>query len=70
MSVLVVKIKNEENATFLKKLIGALHEKASVMSDEEYRDSRFAELLKEGRKSRTLTSSEAKKEFKKRGINI
>ena len=70
MSVVVVKIKNEENTSLLKKFINTLHEKAKVLSNEEYRDSMFAKLLEEGRKSRVLSQSEAKKELKKRGINI
>lgn len=70
MSVLVIKIKNEENTSLLRKFINILHEKANVLSDEEYRDSMFSKLLDEGRKSKTLSSSEAKKELKKRGINI
>ena len=70
MSVLVIKIANEENTSLLKKFIGILHEKAKVLTDEEYRDSMFAKLLEEGRKSKALSSSEAKKELKKRGINI
>ena len=70
MSVVVVKIKNEGNISLLKKFIGILDEKAKVLSDEEYRDSMFAKLLDEGRKSRVLSSAEAKKALKKRGINI
>ena len=70
MSVFVVQIKNEENTSLLKKFIGILHEKAKVLSDEEYRDSMFAKLLEEGRKSKLLSYSEAKKELKKRGINL
>ena len=70
MSVLVIKIRNEENTSLLKKFIGILHEKAKVLTDEEYRDSMFAKLLEEGRKSKLLSSSEAKKELTKRGINL
>ena len=70
MSVVVVKIKNEGNICLLKKFIDTLHEKAKVLSDEEYRDSMFAKLLDEGRKSKILSAPEAKKELKKRGINI
>jgi hypothetical protein len=70
MSVVVIKIKNEENTSLLKKYLKFLHEKAEVISDEEYRDSMFAELLKEGRKSKLLSPSQANKELKKRGINI
>ena len=70
MSVFVVQIKNEENTSLLKKFINILHEKAKVLSDEEYRDSMFAKLLEEGRKSKLLSDSEAKKELKKRGINL
>lgn len=70
MSVFVIKIKNEENTSLLKKFINILHEKASVLTDEEYRDSMFSKLLEQGRKSKTLSLSEAKKELKKRGISI
>lgn len=70
MSVVVVKIKNEENTSLLKKFISILHEKAKVLSDEDYRDSLFSKLLEEGRKSKTLSAAETKKELKKRGINI
>ena len=70
MSVLVIKISNEENASLLKKFIGILHEKAKVLTDEEYRDSMFCKLLEEGRKSKILSSAQAKKELKKRGINF
>ncbi len=40
------------------------------MNDDAYRDIKFAELLKEGRKSRIVSEEETKKEFKKRGITI
>ncbi|MEK6615088.1 MAG: hypothetical protein AABZ32_03100 [Bacteroidota bacterium] len=70
MSVLVVKIKNEKNTSLLEKIINMLHEKAKVLTDEDYRDSMFSKLLEEGRKSKTLSAVEAKKELKKRGINI
>jgi len=70
MSVVVVKIKNEENTPLLKKFVSALREKVEVMSDEEYRDSKFAKLLEEGRKSKPLTSAQTKKELKKRGFNL
>ncbi|HTB31989.1 MAG TPA: hypothetical protein VK808_08195 [Bacteroidia bacterium] len=70
MSVVVVKMKNEKNTSLLKKFIAILHEKAEILSDEDYRDSMFAKLLEEGRKSKTLSPAQAKKELKKRGINI
>ena len=70
MSILVIKIKDEKNTSLLKKFIGSLHEKAQVLTDEEYRDSAFADLLEEGRKSKTLSAAQAKKELKKRGITI
>ena len=70
MSVVVVKIKHEENTSLLKKFITILNEKANILSDDEYRDSLFSKLLEEGRKSKLLSSSEAKRAFKKRGINI
>jgi len=70
MSILVIKIKDEKNTSLLKKFIGSLHEKAQVLTDEEYRDSAFAGLIEEGRKTKTLSVTQAKKELKKRGITI
>ena len=70
MSVVVVKMKNEKNTSLLKKFIGILHEKAEVISDEDYRDFMFAKLLEAGRKSKSLSPAMAKKELKKRGITI
>ena len=70
MNVLVVKVQNENNIPLLKKLIGIFKEKISVLSEEEYLDSKFAELLEEGLKTTTLSEKEAKKEFRKRGIRI
>ncbi len=70
MSVVVIKIKNEENTSLVKKFIGTLHEKAEVMTDEEYRDSKFSELLEEGRKSKSLSPAQTKRELRKRGINV
>lgn len=70
MSVMVVKIKNKENTSVLKKIVAALNEKASMLSDEEYRDSMFSKLLEEGRKSKLLSTTQAKKELNKRGINV
>jgi len=69
MSV-VVKIKKKENTSLLKKLAAALNEKADVLSDDEYRDSRFSALMESGRKSKLLSAGEAKKELKKRGVAI
>ena len=70
MSVMVVKIKKKENALVLKKIVAALNEKASVLSDEEYRNSMFSKLLEEGRKSKLLSATQTKKELTKRGINF
>ncbi len=70
MSVMVVKIKKKENTSVLKKIVAALNEKASVLSDGEYRDSMFSKLLEEGRKSKLLFTTQAKKELTKRGINF
>jgi len=67
---MVVKIKNKENTSVLKKIVAALNEKASVLSDEEYRDGMFSKLLEEGRKSKLLSTTQAKKELNKRGINF
>jgi hypothetical protein len=70
MSVVIVKIKRKENTSLLKKLVAALNEKADVLSDEEYRDSRFSALMESSRKSKLLSTVEAKKELKKRGVAI
>lgn len=70
MSVIIARIKNEENISLLKKFIGILNEKAEVLTDEEYRDSLFSKLLEEGRKSKLLSSTEAVKALKKHGIKI
>ena len=67
---MVVKIKKKENTSVLKKIVAALNEKANVLSDEEYRDSMFSKLLEEGRKSKLLSTTQAKKELTKRGINF
>ncbi len=70
MSVLVIKIKDEGKTTQLKKLIASIFgEKADIVSDADYRDSKLAELLEEGLKSETLSPAETRKEFKKRGVN-
>ena len=70
MSVLVIKIKDEGKTPQLKKFIASIFgEKANVLTDEEYRDSKLAELLEEGLKSESLSAKETRKEFKKRGVN-
>ncbi len=70
MSVLVIKIKDEGKTAQLKKFIASIFgEKANVLTDEEYRDSKLAELLEEGLKSESLSAKETRKEFKKRGVN-
>jgi len=68
MSILVVKVKNEENVSLLKRIISAFKEKVDVLSDEEYRDSKFAELIDEAKDSEVVSEETVKKEFKKRGI--
>ena len=71
MSVIVIKVHEKDNVSILKKFANhVLGEKAVVLSDEEYRDSKFLQLMAEGRKTGTLTDAEAKKELKKRGIEI
>ncbi len=70
MSVIIARIENEETVSLLKKFIGILNEKAEVLTDEEYRDSLFSKLLEEGRKSKLLSSTEAKISLKKYGIKI
>ena len=68
MSVLVIKIKNEENVSLLKRIIGVFREKVDVLSDEEYRDSQFAMLIDEAKDSGVPPEETVRKEFKKRGI--
>ena len=70
MSVLVVKIANENNTFLLKKLVSVFNEKAKVLTNEEYRDAMFSKLLEEGRKSKVLSATQAKKELSKRGIKL
>lgn len=70
MSVMVVKIRNKGNASVLKKIVSALNEKPRFLSDEEFRDSMFSNLLKEGRKSKLLSNTQAKLELNKRGISF
>jgi hypothetical protein len=70
MSVVIARIKNEEHVHLLKKFIGILNGKAEVLSDEEYRDTFFSKLLEEGRKSKTLTATAAKKALKRHGIEL
>lgn len=52
----------------LKRVIGVFKEKATVLSDEEYRDSQFASLIEEARDSEVVSEENVKKEFRKRGI--
>ncbi len=68
MSVVIARIKNEEHVHLLKKFIGILNEKADVFTDEEYREAFFFKLLEEGRKSKTLSATAAKKALKQHGI--
>ena len=68
MSILVVKIKHEENVSLLKRIISAFREKVDVLSDEEYLDSKFAELIEDVKDSDVVPEETVKKEFKKRGI--
>ena len=68
MSILVIKVKNEENVSLLKRIIGVFREKVDVLSDEEYRDSQFAMLIEEAKNSDVVPEETVRKEFKKRGI--
>ena len=68
MSILVVKVKHEENISLLKRIISAFKEKVDVLSDEEYRDSQFARLIEEAKDSEIVPEETVRKEFKKRGI--
>ena len=68
MSVLVIRIKNEQNISMLKQIIGVFKEKVSVLSDEEYRDSQFAALIEEEKDSEVVPEETIKKEFSKHGI--
>jgi len=68
MSVLVIKVRNEQNVTMLRRMVGVFKEKASVLTDEEYRDSQFAALIEEAKDSEVLSEETVKKEFRKRGL--
>jgi len=68
MSVLVVKVKNENNVSLLKKLISVFKEKVNVYEDEEYKDKTASDLMDEGLKTKLLSEEETRKEFKKRGV--
>ena len=68
MSVLAIKVKNEQNISMLRQMIGIFKEKVSVLSDEEYRDSQFAALIEEVQDSEVVSEESVKKEFKKREI--
>jgi len=69
MSVIVIKIKNEENVSMLKKLIGIFKERTTVFSDEGYKDRIASELIDEGLKTEILSEEETRKEYKKRGAS-
>jgi hypothetical protein len=68
MSILVIKVKNEQNVSMLKRIISVFKEKVNVLSDEEYRDSQFAALIEEANDSEVVPEETIKKEFKKHGI--
>lgn len=68
MSVIVIKIKNEENVSMLKKLISIFKERTTVFSNEEYRDRIASELIDEGLKTESVSEEATRKEFKKRGV--
>ena len=70
MSVIIVKIKNEKNLSIIKQILNVFSKDISIMDDEEYRDSKFAELMEEGRKSAIASENETKLEFKKRGFIV
>jgi hypothetical protein len=68
MSILVVMIKNEQNLSILKQIIGVFKEKVSVISDEEFSDRQFAALIEEEKDSEVVPEEAIKKEFSKHGI--
>ena len=68
MSILVIKVKNEQNISMLKQIINVFKEKVSVLSDEEYRDHQFAALIEEEKDSEVVPEEIIKKEFNKHGI--
>jgi hypothetical protein len=68
MSILVIKVKNEQNVPMLRQMIGVFKEKVSLLTDEEYRNSQFAALIEEAKDSEMVPEETVKKEFKKRGI--
>ena len=71
MSYFIIEIKESESISALKRILKKFFSgKVQVLSNEEYRDSKFAELLDEGLKTKQLSEKETIAEFKKRGINI
>lgn len=68
MSVIIAKIGKEENISYLKKILNVFTKDIKVMSDEEYRDTKFAELIEEAKNSDVASEEKVKREFKKRGI--
>ena len=70
MSVIIARVGKNENISYLKKIINVFTSDIKVMSDEEYRDSRFAELIDEAKRSEVATDTKTKKEFKKRGLKF
>ena len=70
MSVIIARVGKQENISYLKKILNVFTSDIKVMSDEEYRDSRFAELIEEAKKSGIASEEKTKKEFKKRGLKF
>jgi hypothetical protein len=70
MSIVIARIRKKEHVALLKKFIGILNEKAEVVSEDDYRDAFFSQLLSEGRKTKLLTAAETEKALKKHGIKI
>jgi len=68
MSVIIAKIKDEGVVSNLRKILNIFTREVRVMSDEEYRDTKFAELIEEGKSSEIVSEETVKKEFKKRGL--
>ena len=69
MSVIIARIEKQKNISYLKKILNVFTSEVKVMSDEKYRDSRFAELIEEAKDSVIVSEEKIKKEFKKRGLS-
>lgn len=70
MSIIIIKVKNEENISIFKKFAKALEEKLRVIKDEEYEDSLISALIDEGLKTEIVPEEMVRKEFRKHGVDF